>query len=301
MADLAQKIAQGPVNGRGYVNSMDKILQQRLGVDPSLAYRGAMLPFGRTAGGKTELALPQFIVDILKLAAASRYPGLATERDVTPGALGLAGTALAPSLLKGAMRGADPSVLRMGGGNDAELYAKALIKQSARNARRKAMLEKTRAAEKGPSGLVEHNLGKMTSNMLEREIGGSSGVRTPGRWSQYPEGKAAYDKLVQRGENLTHDVSGQFTWRGGSYTKPEQKSFLTFEDAISHINSLPWRQHPSTTSITRPQLNKYGISVGKSKDGPFVVQRDGKVIGQSDTKEGMNKIVMEAIEKLPKK
>ena len=108
--------------------------------------------------------------------------------------------------------------------------------------------------------------------------------------------------------DLVRDLAEHFLLRKGAVNRPPSSPFQVRDITPSEVT--PSADKPTTDKYgydrsapdiytTNPDLglNDYGISVHKSKDGPFVIKRKGKALGIADSLESASTIVLDAIKR----
>ncbi len=108
--------------------------------------------------------------------------------------------------------------------------------------------------------------------------------------------------------DLVRDLAEHFLLRKAAVDRPPSSPFQVRDVTPSDVT--PSADKPTTDKYgydrsapdiytTNPDLglNDYGISVHKSKDGPFVIKRKGKALGIADSLESASKLVLDAIKR----
>ena len=210
-------------------------------LDPDIVQRGAILPFGRTAAGETEFAVPEMV---LELARALMLPGSVakgedfSEQDVTDMAMALAGTG-------GAVGTAPVGSLGIFAGRRATTANKAALRKAesmtAKGADRDDIWNET-GWFKDVDGKWKFEIddSAMTvDDLLARKVTASSGVGIEGEGSliQHPELAAAYPEM----SNIQHEM--QLQGLGGSF----REGHPYYGDPLMKVRGLQQEQRRGTT------------------------------------------------------
>jgi len=108
--------------------------------------------------------------------------------------------------------------------------------------------------------------------------------------------------------DLVRDLAEHYLLRKAAVDRPPSSPFQVRDITPSDVT--PSDDKPTTDKYgydrsapdiytTNPDLglNDYGISVHKSKDGPFVIKRKGKALGIADSLESASKLVLDHIKR----
>ena len=196
---------------RAPVPSLDDRAMSMLGADPTLAYRGTILPVGRTAEGGLTMAWPQFAVDMARSAALPRHAAEGGEfsvDDVTRMGMDVGMLGSVASVPRGAMR--------MGGGmvDDAtdgiiRLTDDAAARLSPEERLRIAQHNAAQPVEAGGLGLPPDNTPQMRAQAMGFDTDAYHATRAKNEFSEFRPGARGSIYMAATPEGASRGAAGQ--------------------------------------------------------------------------------------------